>query len=113
MAVMSMVERWPTGVRTRGRRSRNLVCRAAGDEGGARGTLGWAGEGWSALGNDEPAGEEAAAGKTRAPGAAAGGLSLDRALGDEGDTAVLRPAQIVEELGQVVCSPMNRGSDRE
>jgi hypothetical protein len=64
-------------------------------------------------GDDKLAKEEAAARETRAPSAAAGGSSLDRALGDEGDTAMLRPAQMVEEVGSVVCSLANRGGGRE
>jgi hypothetical protein len=64
-------------------------------------------------GDDKLAKEEAVARETRAPGAAAGGSSLDRALGDEGDTTMLRPAQMVEEVGSVVCSLVNRGGGRE
>jgi hypothetical protein len=56
---------------------------------------------WSALGDDELTREEAAAGETRVPGAAAGGL------------AVLGPVQMVDEVGRVVCSSANRGDGRE
>jgi hypothetical protein len=59
------------------------------DERGARGPLGWAGGGWSVPPDNELAGEVAAVGETRAPGAAAGGSGSNWALDGEGDTAVL------------------------
>jgi hypothetical protein len=58
-AAKSATERWSTGVRSDGCRSRHSGRRATGDDGEACGTLGWARGGWSTLVDDELAGEEA------------------------------------------------------
>jgi hypothetical protein len=68
MVVKLMAERWSTGVRTRGCQSTTAVRRVARDEGGARGALGWARGGRSALVNDELTGEEAAGAEVLRPG---------------------------------------------
>jgi hypothetical protein len=62
-------------VRTGGCRSRTSSRRAAGNEEGACGTLGWAGGGRSTPVDNELTGEEAVTGETHAPGVAADGSS--------------------------------------
>jgi hypothetical protein len=89
-------------VRTRGCQSGTSVLSAAGHEGGALSTLGWAKGGQSTPVDDELIGEEAAAGETRASGATAGGSSSNWALDDEGDTAVLQAISNGRRGGRVV-----------